>query len=179
MRLPTACARGPCPQATRPNWGLNELDFVFATLVVGSIINFSAVYLLAPVAAGAGGAAQASFLTKLFGDHYLLKWGAPSEQPARPPARPPPCLACWLLPPRRWPPPRAALAPACGKPWPACTVDWRPAGTFGGTLAAPGSFPPGCQRGPARLPVVTLSAVPTDPHLPCCGRVLGCLLAGS
>lgn len=64
--------------ATRPNWGLNELDFVFATLVVGSIINFSAVYLLAPVAAGAGGAAQASFLTKLFGDHYLLKWGAPT-----------------------------------------------------------------------------------------------------
>ncbi len=66
-------------QATRPNWGLNELDFVFATLVVGCIINFSAVYLLAPVAAS-GGAAQASFLTKLFGDHYLLKWGAPSER---------------------------------------------------------------------------------------------------
>lgn len=34
--------------ASRPNWGLGELDFVFATLIVGSILNFSLVYLLAP-----------------------------------------------------------------------------------------------------------------------------------
>ncbi|KAI3682801.1 hypothetical protein L1987_83054 [Smallanthus sonchifolius] len=34
--------------ATRPNFGLNELDFVFSTLVVGSILNFTLMYLLAP-----------------------------------------------------------------------------------------------------------------------------------
>jgi protein quaking len=34
--------------ATRPNFGLNELDFVFSTLVVGAILNFTLMYLLAP-----------------------------------------------------------------------------------------------------------------------------------
>ncbi|XP_073298172.1 protein RETICULATA-RELATED 3, chloroplastic-like [Primulina huaijiensis] len=34
--------------ASRPNFGLNELDFVFSTLVVGSILNFVLMYLLAP-----------------------------------------------------------------------------------------------------------------------------------
>lgn len=34
--------------ASRPNFGLNELDFVFSTLVVGSILNFTLMYLLAP-----------------------------------------------------------------------------------------------------------------------------------
>ncbi|KAI3742799.1 hypothetical protein L1987_60495 [Smallanthus sonchifolius] len=34
--------------ATRPNFGLHELDFVFSTLVVGSILNFTLMYLLAP-----------------------------------------------------------------------------------------------------------------------------------
>ncbi|KAG9155254.1 hypothetical protein Leryth_025559 [Lithospermum erythrorhizon] len=34
--------------ASRPNFGLNELDFVFSTLVVGSIMNFVLMYLLAP-----------------------------------------------------------------------------------------------------------------------------------
>ncbi|KAF5831737.1 hypothetical protein DUNSADRAFT_12684 [Dunaliella salina] len=43
--------------SSRPNWGLNELDFVFSTLVVGSILNFSIMYLLAPTGAtsAAGG----------------------------------------------------------------------------------------------------------------------------
>lgn len=36
--------------ASRPNFGLNELDFVFSTLVVGSILNFVLMYLLAPTA---------------------------------------------------------------------------------------------------------------------------------
>lgn len=36
--------------ASRPNFGLNELDFVFSTLVVGSILNFTLMYLLAPTA---------------------------------------------------------------------------------------------------------------------------------
>lgn len=40
--------------ATRPNFGLNELDFVFSTLVVGSIVNFVLMYLLAPTAAATG-----------------------------------------------------------------------------------------------------------------------------
>ncbi|CAL0328377.1 unnamed protein product [Lupinus luteus] len=36
--------------ASRPNFGLNELDLVFSTLVVGSIISFTVMYLLAPTA---------------------------------------------------------------------------------------------------------------------------------
>ncbi|KAA8516303.1 hypothetical protein F0562_016596 [Nyssa sinensis] len=36
--------------ASRPNFGLNELDFVFSTLIVGSILNFTLMYLLAPTA---------------------------------------------------------------------------------------------------------------------------------
>jgi hypothetical protein len=37
--------------ATRPNFGLDELDLVFSTLVVGSILNFLLMYMLAPTAA--------------------------------------------------------------------------------------------------------------------------------
>lgn len=63
--------------SSRPNWGLNELDFVFATLVVGSIVNFSLMYLLAPTGA-AGAAASAGFVSKFFGDHYMRAWAAPT-----------------------------------------------------------------------------------------------------
>jgi hypothetical protein len=42
----TACVLGD--MASRPNFGLNELDFVFSTLVVGAILNFTLMYLLAP-----------------------------------------------------------------------------------------------------------------------------------
>ncbi|TXG57487.1 hypothetical protein EZV62_015316 [Acer yangbiense] len=45
----TACVLGD--MASRPNFGLNELDFVFSTLVVGSILNFTLMYLLAPTIA--------------------------------------------------------------------------------------------------------------------------------
>ena len=62
--------------SSRPNWGLNELDFVFATLVVGSIVNFSLMYLLAPTAAASG--ASAGFVGKFFGDYYMRLWGAPT-----------------------------------------------------------------------------------------------------
>ncbi|KAJ4832532.1 Protein RETICULATA-RELATED 3, chloroplastic [Turnera subulata] len=48
--------------ATRPNFGLNELDFVFSTLVVGSILNFTLMYLLAPTAS----ASSASTLPAMF-----------------------------------------------------------------------------------------------------------------
>ncbi|KMT14705.1 hypothetical protein BVRB_4g074720 [Beta vulgaris subsp. vulgaris] len=47
--------------ASRPNFGLNELDFVFSTLVVGSILNFVLMYLLAPTAAS-----SASSLPSIF-----------------------------------------------------------------------------------------------------------------
>lgn len=33
---------------TRPNFGLDKLDFVFSTLIVTSILNFLLMYLLAP-----------------------------------------------------------------------------------------------------------------------------------
>lgn len=61
--------------SSRPNWGLNELDFVFATLVVGSIVNFSLMYLLAPTASAAG---STGFIAKFFGDYYMRKWAAPT-----------------------------------------------------------------------------------------------------
>lgn len=47
----SACVLGD--MASRPNFGLNELDFVFSTLVVGSILNFLLMYLLAPTATSA------------------------------------------------------------------------------------------------------------------------------
>eukprot|EP01026_Neomeris_dumetosa_P062178 TRINITY_DN58764_c0_g1_i9.p1 TRINITY_DN58764_c0_g1~~TRINITY_DN58764_c0_g1_i9.p1 ORF type:complete len:287 (-),score=39.50 TRINITY_DN58764_c0_g1_i9:297-1100(-) len=61
--------------SSRPNWGLNELDFVFSTLVVGSIMNFSLLYLLAPTAASLGGGG--SFLQKMFSEQTLKNWGVP------------------------------------------------------------------------------------------------------
>ncbi|CAE5966560.1 unnamed protein product [Arabidopsis arenosa] len=48
----SACVLGD--MASRPNFGLNELDFVFSTLVVGSILNFVLMYMLAPTAATLG-----------------------------------------------------------------------------------------------------------------------------
>ncbi|XP_010464472.1 PREDICTED: protein RETICULATA-RELATED 3, chloroplastic [Camelina sativa] len=48
----SACVLGD--MASRPNFGLNELDFVFSTLVVGSILNFVLMYLLAPTATTLG-----------------------------------------------------------------------------------------------------------------------------
>ncbi|PIA51754.1 hypothetical protein AQUCO_01100551v1 [Aquilegia coerulea] len=47
----TACLIGD--MASRPNFGLNELDFVFSTLIVGSIMNFVLMYILAPTAVSA------------------------------------------------------------------------------------------------------------------------------
>ncbi|WOL04574.1 hypothetical protein Cni_G13295 [Canna indica] len=57
----TSCVLGD--MASRPNFGLNELDFVFCTLVVGSIVNFVLMYLLAPTA---GSAAASSALPAIF-----------------------------------------------------------------------------------------------------------------
>ncbi|CAD6229366.1 unnamed protein product [Miscanthus lutarioriparius] len=62
----TACVLGD--MASRPNFGLNELDFVFSTLVVGSILNFVLMYLLAPTA---GVAAAASSAAKALPSHMF------------------------------------------------------------------------------------------------------------
>lgn len=63
--------------ASRPNWGLNELDFVFATLVVGSIVNFSLMYLLAPTASAAAAGASTGLISRIFSEQILTSWGAP------------------------------------------------------------------------------------------------------
>lgn len=63
--------------ASRPNWGLNELDFVFATLVVGSIVNFSLMYLLAPTVSTAASGAAAGPIAKIFSEQTLRNMGAP------------------------------------------------------------------------------------------------------
>ncbi|KAL3676452.1 hypothetical protein R1sor_026400 [Riccia sorocarpa] len=44
-----ACVLGD--MASRPNFGLDELDLVFSTIVVGSILNFTLMYMLAPTSA--------------------------------------------------------------------------------------------------------------------------------
>lgn len=59
----TACVLGD--MASRPNFGLNELDFVFSTLVVGSILNFVLMYLLAPTA-GAAAAVSSGLPSHMF-----------------------------------------------------------------------------------------------------------------
>ncbi|PKA50520.1 hypothetical protein AXF42_Ash013735 [Apostasia shenzhenica] len=51
--------------ATRPNYGLNELDFVFSTLVVSSILKFVLMYLLAPTAVPSVGSSSTSFASSL------------------------------------------------------------------------------------------------------------------
>ena len=55
----TACVLGD--MASRPNFGLNELDFVFSTLIVGSILNFTLMYLLAPTASASSSSLPAIF----------------------------------------------------------------------------------------------------------------------
>ncbi|GLI67998.1 hypothetical protein VaNZ11_012210 [Volvox africanus] len=71
----SACVIGD--MSARPNWGLNELDFIFSTLVVGSIMNFSIMYLLAPTAGAAASAAATPLIVRLVGDYYLKAWCAP------------------------------------------------------------------------------------------------------
>ncbi|GLC40582.1 hypothetical protein PLESTB_000042300 [Pleodorina starrii] len=71
----SACVIGD--MSARPNWGLNELDFIFSTLVVGSIMNFTIMYLLAPTAGVAASAASTPLIARLVGDYYLKAWGAP------------------------------------------------------------------------------------------------------
>ncbi|XP_057970197.1 protein RETICULATA-RELATED 3, chloroplastic-like [Malania oleifera] len=55
----SACVLGD--MASRPNFGLNELDFVFSTLVVGSIMNFVLMYLLAPTVSASSSSLPAIF----------------------------------------------------------------------------------------------------------------------
>ncbi|KAK7394929.1 hypothetical protein VNO78_15470 [Psophocarpus tetragonolobus] len=55
----SACVLGD--MASRPNFGLNELDFVFSTLVVGAILNFTLMYLLAPTMTSSASSLPAFF----------------------------------------------------------------------------------------------------------------------
>lgn len=64
--------------AGRPNFGLNELDFVFSTLVVGSIVNFLLMYLLAPTLTPAVAGGRGNPIAKLFSDATLANVGAPT-----------------------------------------------------------------------------------------------------
>ncbi|KAK1277538.1 hypothetical protein QJS04_geneDACA003521 [Acorus gramineus] len=56
----SSCVAGD--MASRPNFGLDELDFVFSTLVVGSILNFTLMYLLAPTAAASAASKSLPFI---------------------------------------------------------------------------------------------------------------------
>ncbi|KAJ8550774.1 hypothetical protein K7X08_000144 [Anisodus acutangulus] len=61
--------------ASRPNFGLNELDFVFSTLVVGSILNFVLINILAPTAASVSSRALPSIFAS-FPPSHMFEPGA-------------------------------------------------------------------------------------------------------
>lgn len=60
--------------ASRPNFGLSELDLVLSTLVVGSIVNFVLMYLLAPTSSSTTATAASSLPSYIFqpGNFSLL-----------------------------------------------------------------------------------------------------------
>ncbi|KAI3997736.1 hypothetical protein MKX01_007623 [Papaver californicum] len=60
----SACVLGD--MESRPNFGLNELDFVFSTLIVGSILNFVLMYLLAPTMGSTSSSLPAIFASFVF-----------------------------------------------------------------------------------------------------------------
>lgn len=62
--------------SSRKDWGIHELDFVFSTIVVGSIMNFSLMYFLAGTRASTSRAAP-NIIAKLFDDNTLKAMGAP------------------------------------------------------------------------------------------------------
>ncbi len=60
-------------------------DYSSAHVQVGAIINFAAVWLLAPTgaaAAGAGAVTSTGLAQQLLSEHNLLAWGAPGRLPA-------------------------------------------------------------------------------------------------
>jgi len=59
---------------SRPNYGLDELDFVFSTLIVGSLMNFALMYLLAPTV----GAGPSNPIMKFVTGETLAKMSAPT-----------------------------------------------------------------------------------------------------
>ncbi|KAK4342585.1 hypothetical protein RND71_038401 [Anisodus tanguticus] len=61
--------------ASRPSFGLNELDFVFSTLVVGSILNFVLMYILAPTAASVSSRALPSIFASCPPSHMFEPGG--------------------------------------------------------------------------------------------------------
>lgn len=63
--------------SSRKDWGIHELDFVFSTLVVGSIMNFSLMYLLAKTPSTVAAAGSGSIIARLFDENTLKNMGAP------------------------------------------------------------------------------------------------------
>ncbi|KAI5057910.1 hypothetical protein GOP47_0027925 [Adiantum capillus-veneris] len=62
--------------ASRPNFGLNELDFVFSTLVVGSILNFALMYMLAPTSVAASTASMLPLIFSSCPPGHMFEQGA-------------------------------------------------------------------------------------------------------
>lgn len=62
--------------SSRKDWGIHELDFVFSTIVVGSIMNFSLMYFLAGTHSSSSKAAG-NIIAKLFDENTLKGMGAP------------------------------------------------------------------------------------------------------
>ncbi|KAL2500332.1 hypothetical protein Fot_34180 [Forsythia ovata] len=67
----SSCVLGD--MASRPNFGLNELDFVFSTLVVGSIMNFVLMYLLAPTISSSSQSLPAIFAKFSYKPHVRAR----------------------------------------------------------------------------------------------------------
>ncbi|XWS75474.1 hypothetical protein CRYUN_Cryun01aG0091700 [Craigia yunnanensis] len=65
----SACVVGD--MASRPNFGLNELDFVFSTLIVCSILNFTLMYLLAPTASASSSSTLPAIFAKCPRSHMF------------------------------------------------------------------------------------------------------------
>ena len=59
---------------SRPNYGLDQLDFVFSTLIVGSLMNFALMYLLAATT----GAPPTGLVTRFVTGDLLRSLGAPT-----------------------------------------------------------------------------------------------------
>ncbi|KAK4759403.1 hypothetical protein SAY87_022534 [Trapa incisa] len=57
--------------ASRPNFGLNELDFVFSTLVVGSMMNLTLMYLLAPTISSSSASALPAIFASCPASHMF------------------------------------------------------------------------------------------------------------
>lgn len=63
--------------SSRKDWGIHELDFVFSTVVVGSIMNFSLMYFLAGTKSASSSKAAGNIIARMFDENTLKRMGAP------------------------------------------------------------------------------------------------------